>query len=109
MQSADIPIPNTPTAEDVLTNEQLYGQYTMASANIVNFLPSIDASTHLDIFVNMLRHQKASKLEQGSISVLNNIEIEGFSTSYNSFIHNKTATFYLSAILRNSTLNILNR
>ncbi len=72
MQSEDIPIPNTPTAEDVLTNEQLYGQYNMASANIVNFLPSIDASTHLDIFVNMLRHQKASKLEQGSISVLNN-------------------------------------
>lgn len=67
------------TKNFIENDPNLYGQYTIVSANLTNYLPEIDSSDHMDIFIRLLTHKKLSKLEQGDLEALKRLTVEGFS------------------------------
>ena len=78
--------------EDVIKgNEFLYGQYTIVSANLLNFLPEIDSNTHMKLFAQLLVHKQLSKLEQGSAAALSYLGTENLSTDSLDALRNKPA------------------
>lgn len=64
------------TESNIDNNESLYGQYTVVSSNLVNYLPEIDAKTHMQIFLHLLIHKQLSKLEQGAEEALTYLTTE---------------------------------
>lgn len=77
--------------EAIKRNEFLYGQYTIVSANLLNFLPEIDSKTHMKLFEQILIHKQLSKLEQGSIEALSYLRTENLSAGDLDTLKNKPA------------------
>jgi len=61
----------------IQADESLYGQYTIVSANLCNYLPEIDPHMHMQLFVQLLIHKKLSKLEQAAEEALSFLTTEG--------------------------------
>ncbi len=60
----------------IQSNEVMYGQYTIVSANLSNYLPAIDPKMHMKLFAQLLIHKRLSKLEQGSLAALHSLHTE---------------------------------
>ncbi|NCT73959.1 MAG: hypothetical protein GXC78_05470 [Chitinophagaceae bacterium] len=71
--------------EVIESNPNLYGQYTMVSANLTNYLPDVDPHEHMEVFIQLLRHKKLSKLEQANEVALKYLKIEGADTIFENF------------------------
>ncbi|OJW35491.1 MAG: hypothetical protein BGO54_04065 [Sphingobacteriales bacterium 46-32] len=71
-----------PNNEIIENDPNLYGQYTMVSANLANYLPDIDPYGHMEVFIQLLRHNKLSKLEQANEVALEYLKIEGDDTIF---------------------------
>lgn len=57
-------------------DENLYGQYNMVSAALVNYLPTISVDKHEAIYKDILLHQKLSILEQSTYESLDFVEMD---------------------------------
>ncbi len=60
----------------ILTYKTIYGQYTMMSANLSNYLPEIDPASHMKLFQQLLIHKQLTRLEQASKEALEELIIE---------------------------------
>ncbi|HEX7904913.1 MAG TPA: hypothetical protein VF487_13635 [Chitinophagaceae bacterium] len=72
-------------------NEQLNGQFTLISAGLSNYLPSISFQQHEEIFKTLLLHKKLSALEQGSSDALALTTIEDYTDEIEDILKNKAA------------------
>ncbi|MFN4313273.1 MAG: hypothetical protein ACK4E0_03195 [Chitinophagaceae bacterium] len=77
--------------EEIKGNEFLYGQYTLVSANLLNFLPEIDSNIHMKLFMQLLVHKQLSKLEQGSAAALSYLRTENLSIGNLNALRNNPA------------------
>jgi lauroyl/myristoyl acyltransferase len=81
-------------------NENLYGQFNMVSAGLVNYLPAIDVDQHENIYKDILLHKKLSILEQSTYTALDYVTTENLSSETFSLLKNKPAiicTFHMGS------------
>ena len=72
-------------------NESLYGQYTMVSSNLANYLPEIDPQKHMQLFIRLLIHKQLSKLEQGAEEALTYLTVENLTDEKLNYLRNRPA------------------
>lgn len=73
----------------VNNDDNLYGQYTIVSANLSNYLPNLDPDKHMELFVNLMIHKKVSKLEQTDMTGLQYLQAEGFWDDASNLLRNQ--------------------
>jgi lauroyl/myristoyl acyltransferase len=73
----------------ITENENLNGQFSMVSAGLLNYLPSIAFEDHEKIFQTILLHKKLSTLEQASYHILDYVETENLSPDTMGLMKNK--------------------
>lgn len=79
------------TESNIDNNESLYGQYTMVSSNLANYLPEIDAKKHMQLFIQLLIHKKLSKLEQAAEEALSYLTTENLTEDTLQYLREKPA------------------
>ncbi|MBN8877027.1 MAG: hypothetical protein J0I32_05730 [Sphingobacteriales bacterium] len=100
------------TEEAIKENEFLYGQYTIVSANLSNFLPEIDCGRHINMFSQLLLHKQVSKLEQGSVAAHNFLKTENLTTRTMDLLRSKPSiicTFHTGSYRIINTFLIQNK
>jgi lauroyl/myristoyl acyltransferase len=72
---------------DLIQDDKLNRTLNFVSANLVNFIPSLETSKHDATFKQILLHRTLSSLDEQYLGVLNdNVEVEGIDRGYLDFL-----------------------